>query len=726
MYAFLALVFSALLICSGHAGRGDNEPALHTVVLSDTRRPAKIRAEGGFLSSAKNLTQANLYEYSLSSECPSPVNCSRELFYLRTSKNLLKEEQRLGDSPGFVYHIQATPNFIDLQKTLEKHPNKGREDEVAVFGDIRWSQVISWVAMPQGKNTDLKDKKRTNNIDFEPGLKSFSTSSYDYQLYVIPGSNTQTTMEETNNAAIEFMSGCTVALGWVSLFEPSIKNTLKQIKKASRKAVRASTDAKDLDAPSSGTLARLSRKEADLAMNLTMKLAADVNSFIYPHLQVVTTSYELALPARRSAMKAMRDSEIKFAEEYLLRVQRAKLYALERNPGALVEATGTAAVTSLAQSLVNRAIDELWHVKEREQKLKAAHASVPPNDFVCVRMLEDCELAKQRELEAIKEDIHFLSETIRVLGQTSIRIKKESDEALVIALSQHNHDKEEAPAPSQAAKKAKNSKGITKAVENIMAVESVAPVLNETQNLVATVKKVDHMGNVEQELVYDIMGYIAELGLHLISLIPSPWTGPLQLLFWARRAYRFYLVARKLNMVLKVGRVGNDLVKISATMAELSAKTADTLQRTDRPPPLAAARMANMNKNSTSTFFGVFRDLDSQRVGPNWKHELEVRSGLQVVDGGSSPDGIDVKKSPEGSTAQALTRIKEMLESAKGEKDRERGEESADTALEAFEEAITGNSVREKTLLDTLDEEIKAGRIKVPDQPQSGMVDATE
>ncbi|WP_407965665.1 enterotoxin A family protein [Bartonella sp. C271] len=45
---------------------------------------------------------------------------------------------------GYVYHIRATPNFIDVNASLRHYSPHQEELEMAALGMIHWNQVIGW------------------------------------------------------------------------------------------------------------------------------------------------------------------------------------------------------------------------------------------------------------------------------------------------------------------------------------------------------------------------------------------------------------------------------------------------------------------------------------------------------------------------------------------------------------------------------------------------------
>ncbi|OAA32988.1 Heat-labile enterotoxin, A chain [Moelleriella libera RCEF 2490] len=701
-----ALLWSSLLLglvqCQEHSN-------VHQVFRSDTREPAVLKARGGILSPAKDLTNASLRQYTLDNPCSRGEKCIDQSYFIRTSKVPVIEEERLGPSPGFLYHIQATPNSIDLATSLGNNLNNDSLDDVVVLGDIRWDQIISWVTLPQGNDTKPEDRQHTRNTGYDSRLGIFAASTHHSQLLGASNSGSPTSPQE---AVTNFVRQCASALGWRSVFEPSVKYILRSVQAASDNSIKALQEAKEYNAPSSGTTARMARNQARLAMKLTHQLAAYVHNMAYPDLTVVTSSYKLALIAKSSATRALHESELKFSEAYSEQIKRAKSYVEEGNPGAAVEVHEVAVVTDLAQAVVARAMEALWLIKEDEQEAIDSPDMIrfDANEIACAGMLQHCESARQYRLETFQADVAFMTDIVHNLEKTAAGIRQESEDVKRAASLAENDRKDREQAGA-----AHPMDGAAEKVRKIMAVEAVTPVLNEARGLVEVVKEIQLLSRAEQELASIVVAHLLQFGLDLLAFVPESETVASRVALWARRVYRFYSVAKKLGTAVKVGNVRGNLSHTFEKMAALRVAAADVLQRIDRPRPRTATIQANMKKNSTTTYFGVFRDLGSQLAGPNWRYELEVTSGLQVEESGKPHENMLVlsEQSGERSKAQILKQIQDMLESARREKNVERSEEAADVALQLFDTLIAGHVVREKTLLDSLDEGFRAGTVAV-------------
>ncbi|WP_052044823.1 enterotoxin A family protein [Candidatus Arsenophonus nilaparvatae] len=69
---------------------------------------------------------------------------------------------------GYVYHIRATPNFIDVNGTLRNYSPHAEELETAALGIIYWSQIIGWERVRGGvvgafiANPDYRERLYSN------------------------------------------------------------------------------------------------------------------------------------------------------------------------------------------------------------------------------------------------------------------------------------------------------------------------------------------------------------------------------------------------------------------------------------------------------------------------------------------------------------------------------------------------------------------------------------
>ncbi|MET3559850.1 cholera enterotoxin subunit A [Bartonella japonica] len=69
---------------------------------------------------------------------------------------------------GYVYHIRATPNFIDVNASLRRYSPHQDEQEMAALGMIHWNQVIGWQRVRGGTvgefvpNPDYRERLYTS------------------------------------------------------------------------------------------------------------------------------------------------------------------------------------------------------------------------------------------------------------------------------------------------------------------------------------------------------------------------------------------------------------------------------------------------------------------------------------------------------------------------------------------------------------------------------------
>lgn len=82
---------------------------------------------------------------------------------------------------GYVYHIRATPNFIDVNGTLRNYSPHAEELEIAALGTIHWNQIIGWERVRGGTvgdfihNPDYRERLYRNlaSSDAQPQLAGF-------------------------------------------------------------------------------------------------------------------------------------------------------------------------------------------------------------------------------------------------------------------------------------------------------------------------------------------------------------------------------------------------------------------------------------------------------------------------------------------------------------------------------------------------------------------------
>lgn len=83
---------------------------------------------------------------------------------------------------GYVYHIRATPNFIDVNLTLRHYSPHSEELEQAALGVIHWSQIIGWQRVINGQTGEF-----VTNPDYRDRLyRDLSTSGAQFQLAGFP------------------------------------------------------------------------------------------------------------------------------------------------------------------------------------------------------------------------------------------------------------------------------------------------------------------------------------------------------------------------------------------------------------------------------------------------------------------------------------------------------------------------------------------------------------
>lgn len=113
--------------------------------------PELVRAADGFLPKGMDGARQNepipsvsLYNHAMGSE----TGLARyDSGYVSTTSSLrLAHIWSNSQFPGtsYIYTIQPTPNFIDVNASLGRYSPLPGEKEFAALGQIRWAQIIKW------------------------------------------------------------------------------------------------------------------------------------------------------------------------------------------------------------------------------------------------------------------------------------------------------------------------------------------------------------------------------------------------------------------------------------------------------------------------------------------------------------------------------------------------------------------------------------------------------
>ncbi len=714
-YAWHALLPLLVILRGGDAARIAVPSPITDVLRGDRMSPEEVKAQGGFLSAAKNMSYPSLYDYTVNTECDLLADCQRDYFYLRTTTDPDVESSFLGNQPGYIYHIRATPNFIELRSTLPTLNTGPRSKEVAVFGDIRWDQVTSWDFLPNGENTATQDQKHTMNNDYNPDMSSFSASTQQFQLAGFPAnhdgwkeapwSDYQASFSSAKAAeeeAIKFLKKSSSTMHQNSLFGISVSAILRRITLISE-AVNNSTDwiRRNDDAAACGFAARQAQRNANVSSSLVKHLAMFLDSHRYPEVQALRAARALEFRTRGAAFVSMQWAEKKSLIEYERRIDLRKENIMKGIAGANVQAMSAMIDATLAQELVNKTTNELRVKRSKVALLTSVPTLV--DDLACAVTLESCDLALQSELEALRLEIIILKIHSTSSQEATDRMKRTADETMSLALNKVSEQGTTAVA-------AENIKESIETVSKEDSVLSTPEEVSKTVEMIATIEKLDDRG---MNLVEDITYAVVEIGFFVLGLIPTPFAPIFHVAAWARRIYRIYKYASRMAKAYKVGKLGYMSVDLMQKIAELEARTADALQRADRqPPPLAAAYMAAQKPNAT--FLSILTQLDATTAGNDWKQELESATGLRIVDDGKLAKSFDVELSAGKDKHFRLKQVQELLQTAKAFKSDPAAEPLTDKALVAFERITSGGKSVQKTLLNSLDEEQAAGHVASP------------
>ncbi|KAK2601564.1 hypothetical protein QQS21_004882 [Conoideocrella luteorostrata] len=158
----------------------------------DFSSPETIKEQGGFIPRQMDLQIAEFSIYAHSHSSLAGKNSP----YVSTS--IRPQGAEIFASPGhvaYLYEIHATPNFIDTFTTLggstiadngEPYLLHRAEREFLALGGIKWDQIISWTALPNGRDTLKSDRKLQLNKDYNPIYDKLKASGPQYQLAIFP------------------------------------------------------------------------------------------------------------------------------------------------------------------------------------------------------------------------------------------------------------------------------------------------------------------------------------------------------------------------------------------------------------------------------------------------------------------------------------------------------------------------------------------------------------
>ncbi|EJF1757632.1 enterotoxin A family protein [Vibrio cholerae] len=147
----LTLVISLMLSFSSWANN------VQRVYRADMQRPEAVKADGGFLprgmdGSRPNQPPPNINLWDHVNGATTGM-ARHDSGYVSTTTSLGFATNWVRDhfnNNGYVYHIDPTPNFIDVNATLRNYSPHREELEFAALGIIHWNQIIGWQRVERG------------------------------------------------------------------------------------------------------------------------------------------------------------------------------------------------------------------------------------------------------------------------------------------------------------------------------------------------------------------------------------------------------------------------------------------------------------------------------------------------------------------------------------------------------------------------------------------------
>ncbi|KAM0274357.1 hypothetical protein ACHAQH_007923 [Verticillium albo-atrum] len=138
----------------------------------DGRTPNEIRSAGGFLSRGAVRLLGIVGDVSMFNHARGAANggATSESGYVSTTTDrnvALRFVNNNAGGNGYIYEIQGTPNFVDVQETLLNYNPYPDEFEYAALGGFGWDQVFAYQEIRNGRA-----QPRVTNPDFNTVFNS--------------------------------------------------------------------------------------------------------------------------------------------------------------------------------------------------------------------------------------------------------------------------------------------------------------------------------------------------------------------------------------------------------------------------------------------------------------------------------------------------------------------------------------------------------------------------
>jgi cholera enterotoxin subunit A len=188
-------IFALVLCCISFSALADPPAIVYRAVIES---PTVVKQTGGFLPRAADGTRPNQPPPNISlfnHTNGAATGLARiDSGYVSTTTLLSRARMWVSDhfrGEGYVYYIQPTGNFIDVNGTLRIYSPHQDELEYASLGMIRWNQVIGWQRVI---SSELQPYER--NRDYNASLYSQShAGEAQPQLAGFPPEHIAWTME---------------------------------------------------------------------------------------------------------------------------------------------------------------------------------------------------------------------------------------------------------------------------------------------------------------------------------------------------------------------------------------------------------------------------------------------------------------------------------------------------------------------------------------------------
>lgn len=380
------------------------EPSEKTATLvyrGDIRPPWAVRLDGGFHPTAPPDSEFENH-YSLFNHVYNMdgivlmsqyVSATRDakiaagFAELKLGGDFVQRSAANGDV-GYVYHVQPTRNFIDVNKSLGRKNNAEwqEEKEIAALGGIRWTQVKGWSVLGKGPPTEaLRTSRYEKNADYDAALDQAVASGAVPQLAGFPVGHLAWSQEPYKrfrntawkHSALQFMENIQGEVKWRGKFPlmlkassilPLIEEMQKVVDKASR-ALQEAASAPGGNLELCATAEHKASKAAERAAECMSQIVDIYNDHPYLPSTNLIRAWAQVTRARYMATRARHETYINLGKSYREQVAKFRRFASEQNAVSADERRAAAIEAEESIELFAEMRQRFWLRLQKEQEI---------------------------------------------------------------------------------------------------------------------------------------------------------------------------------------------------------------------------------------------------------------------------------------------------------------------------------------------------------------------